>query len=129
MKVIRVLWSEGGLATILARSLEGTRTGSVIYRLGADIDSSQILFKGIDEKVIDLVGSPLSTNMAIVYENGVSVRRSLDFTRSGTFLSYDKTLGALWNNETGLYVLGEKATLQADVANNTQRYRPHKPAR
>jgi hypothetical protein len=85
MKVIRVLWSEGGLATILARSLEGTRTGSVIYRLGADIDSSQILFQGIDEKVIDLVGSPLSTNMAIVYENGVSVRRSLDFQSGLSF--------------------------------------------
>jgi hypothetical protein len=120
MKVIRVLWSEGGLATILARSLEGTRTGSVIYRLGADIDSSQILFQGIDQKVIDLVGSPLSTNMAIVYENGVSVRRSLDF-QERKFLNHSKTLGALWNNETGLYVLGEKSTLQADVANNTQR--------
>ncbi|NCN05232.1 MAG: polysaccharide deacetylase family protein [Spirochaetales bacterium] len=120
--VDRVLWSEGGIITVLTQSLVAGEKTSTLYRLDVSTSQESYQFEPIEDSTVrDIFLSPQETRAAVLRSDRVEIRNYRTWAVERT-LTHTEPLHALFLNEDQLILAGKQVTELVNVRANSSQF-------
>ena len=119
-RVEKVLWSRNDLVTVLTGSIIDGKETTRIFRLDMAGGPEDASFEETAEAgARDLVLSPDSRRVAVVGENGFTVKKYLSWEDERS-VSFPKAINAVWKSPTELILAGESTIESYDLSDGSR---------
>ncbi len=110
-RVRTVLWSTSNTVTVLAGSIESGQSGSTVFRLNIDSNSSTMSFERISDALVSEIALSSDERLVALVTNDAVVVRNYEAWQQLRSIPFADPLHAVWIDEENL-VVGSRATVE-----------------
>ncbi len=110
-RVRTVLWSTSNTVTVLAGSIESGKSGSTVFRLNIDSNSSAMSFERISDALVSEIALSTDERLVALVTNDAVVVRNYESWQQLRSIPFVDPLHAVWIDEENL-VVGSRATVE-----------------